>query len=76
MRDDHKSQKKYPSPSKQTNRAEPKMPTPSGEGFAQAKTVTAGEVITNSEGDVVGEKAKVKAAYGQTKGLLWYRYIK
>jgi hypothetical protein len=52
------------------------MPTPSGEGFAQAKTVKAGEVITNSEGDVVGEKAKVKAAYGQTKGLLWYRYIK
>jgi hypothetical protein len=67
---------KYPSPSKQTNRSDPKVPTPSGKGFAQAKTVKAGEVITNSEGDVVGEKAKVKAAYGQTKGLLWYRYIK
>ena len=67
---------KYPSPSKQTNRPDPKVPTPSGKGFAQAKTVKAGEVITNSEGDFVGEKEKVKAAYGQTKGLLWYRYIK
>ena len=76
MRDDYKSQKGYPSPSKQTNRPEPKIPTPSGKGFAQAKTIKAGEVITNSEGAVVGEKAKVKAAYGQNKGLLWYRYIK
>ena len=67
---------KYPSPSKQTNRPDPKVPTPSGKGFAQTKTVKAGECITDSEGNVVGEKAKVKGAYGQTKGLLWYRYIK
>jgi|TARA_R100000008_G_scaffold57071_1_gene35245 hypothetical protein len=61
---------KYPSPSKQTNRPDPKVPTPSGKGFAQTKTVKAGECLDEPE------KAKVKAAYGQTKGLLWYRYIK
>ena len=36
----------------------------------KTKSVEAGECLDEPE------KAKVKAAYGQTKGLLWYRSIK
>jgi hypothetical protein len=41
----------------------------------KTKSVKAGEV-TDAKGKVVGKESKVKAAYGQTKGLLWYNYIK
>jgi len=40
------------------------------------QSVTAGEVNTDAKGNVVGKESKVKASYGQTKGLLWYNYIK
>jgi hypothetical protein len=38
--------------------------------------VEAGKLNIDSDGKVVGQESKVKAAYGQTKGLLWYNYIK
>ena len=42
----------------------------------KTQTITCGEVNTDAKGNVVGKESKVKAAYGQTKGLLWYNYIK
>ena len=68
MRDYYDAQKKYPSPSKQVNRAAPSEP--STQDDTRTKSVEAGKVLDTPE------KAKVKAAYGQTKGLLWYRSIK
>jgi hypothetical protein len=38
--------------------------------MTKIESVEAGECLDEPE------KAKVKAAYGQTKGLLWYRSIK
>tara|TARA_R110001583_G_scaffold27640_2_gene98531 strand:- start:16 stop:243 length:228 start_codon:yes stop_codon:yes gene_type:complete len=66
--------KAYPSPSKKGNRAEPSEP--SIVDNTRTQSVTAGEVNTDAKGNIVGKESKVKAAYGQTKGLLWYNYIK
>ncbi len=60
--------KDYPSPSKRVNRAEPSMPSMTD--TTRTQSVKAGECLDKPE------KAKVKAAYGQTKGLLWYRSVK
>ena len=60
--------KEDPAPSKKVSRpapSEPKMVD-----TTRTESVKEGECLDTSE------KAKVKAAYGQTKGLLWYRYIK
>lgn len=64
----------YPSPSKKANRPAPSEPKMVDN--TKTQTVTAGEVNTDAKGNVVGKESKVKAAYGQTKGLLWYNYIK
>ena len=66
--------KKYPSPSKQVNKPDPSEPKMVDS--TKTQSVTAGEVNTDAQGKVVGKESKVKAAYGQTKGLLWYNYIK
>ena len=66
--------KAYPSPSKKANRPAPSEPAMVDS--TKTKSVTAGEVNTDAKGKVVGKGSKVKAAYGQTKGLLWYNYIK
>jgi hypothetical protein len=68
MREYYDAQKKYPSPSKQVNRAAPSES--SVQDDTRTKSVEAGVCLDTPE------KAKVKAAYGQTKGLLWYRSIK
>ena len=60
--------KKYPSPSPKKSKAAPSFP--SVEDSTKTESVKAGECLETPE------KAKVKAAYGQTKGLLWYNYIK
>ena len=46
------------------------------EDSSKSQDVKAGECIKDSDGKVVGQESKVKGAYGQTKGLLWYNYIK
>jgi len=74
MRDSSDNMKKYPSPSKQVNRPDPSEPKMVDN--TKTQSVTAGEVNTDAQGNVVGKESKVKAAYGQTKGLLWYNYIK
>jgi|TARA_R110002073_G_scaffold1165_5_gene8480 hypothetical protein len=66
--------KDYPSPSKKVNRSAPSEPKMVDN--TKTQTVAAGEVNTDAKGNVVGKESKVKAAYGQTKGLLWYNYIK
>tara|TARA_R100000995_G_scaffold83057_1_gene58127 strand:- start:1085 stop:1312 length:228 start_codon:yes stop_codon:yes gene_type:complete len=66
--------KAYPKPSKKANRADPSEPTI--EDTTRTVSVKEGEVITDAKGKVVGKESKVKASYGQTKGLLWYNYIK
>jgi len=66
--------KAYPSPSKKANRAEPSEPTMVDN--TRTQSVKEGEVNMDAKGKVVGKESKVKAAYGQTKGLLWYNYIK
>jgi|TARA_E500000318_G_scaffold664_1_gene924 hypothetical protein len=66
--------KAYPSPSKKANRAEPSEPAMVDN--TRTKSVKEGEVNMDAKGKVVGKESKVKAAYGQTKGLLWYNYIK
>ena len=68
MREYYDNMKKYPSPSKVKNRAAPSEP--SIEDTTKTQSVDAGECLDTPE------KAKVKASYGQTKGLLWYRSIK
>ena len=65
---------KYPFPSPKKTKAAPSFP--SVEDSTKTQSVKAGEVNTDAQGNIVGKKAKVKAAYGQTKGLLWYNYIK
>jgi hypothetical protein len=59
---------KYPSPSPKKTKPAPSFP--SVEDSTKTQSVKAGECLETPE------KAKVKAAYGQTKGLLWYRSIK
>ena len=59
---------KYPSPSPKKTKASPSFP--SVEDTTKTKSVEAGYCLDEPE------EAKVKAAYGQTKGLLWYRSIK
>ncbi|WP_273071505.1 hypothetical protein [Marinobacter sp.] len=66
--------KDYPNPKSQG--AKQKMSVPSVEDTTRSEVVKAGECIKDSDGKVVGQESKVKAAYGQTKGLLWYNYIK
>jgi hypothetical protein len=66
--------KEYPSPKSQG--AKQKMSVPSVEDTTNSKVVEAGKLNMDSDGKVVGQESKVKAAYGQTKGLLWYNYIK
>ena len=60
--------KEYPSPSPKKAMADPFFP--SVKDTTKTKTVEAGYCLDKPE------KAKVKAAYGQTKGLLLYRSIK
>ncbi len=64
----------YPSPKSQGTKQ--KMSVPSMEDTTKSEVVKAGELNMDSDGKVVGKESKVKAAYGQTKGLLWYNYIK
>lgn len=66
--------KEYPSP--KSPGAKQKMSVPSVEDTTNSKVVEAGKCIKDADGKVVGQESKVKAAYGQTKGLLWYNYIK
>ena len=64
----------YPAPSKKASKPAPSVHTV--EDTTKTEVVKAGEVNTDAKGNVVGKESKVKAAYGQTKGLLWYNYIK
>ncbi len=64
----------YPTPKSQGTKQ--KMSVPSMEDTTKSEVVKAGELNMDSDGKVVGKESKVKAAYGQTKGLLWYNYIK
>tara|TARA_R110000737_G_C14314678_1_gene438569 strand:+ start:340 stop:546 length:207 start_codon:yes stop_codon:yes gene_type:complete len=68
MREYFDDMKKYPSPSKKANRSEPSESAVVDS--TRIESVKAGECLDEPE------KAQVKAAYGQTKGLLWYRSIK
>ena len=65
---DYYGNDKYPSPSPKKTKAAPSFP--SVEDDTKTKSVEAGYCLDEPE------KAKVKAAYGQTKGLLLYRSIK
>tara|TARA_R110000744_G_scaffold96444_1_gene186373 strand:+ start:5560 stop:5769 length:210 start_codon:yes stop_codon:yes gene_type:complete len=60
--------KAYSSPSKKSNRPEPSES--SIVDNTRTQSVKAGECLDKPK------EAKVKAAYGQTKGLLWYSSIK
>ena len=62
MREYYDAQKKYPSPSKQVNRSAPSDPSMTDD--TRTQSVEAGVCLDKPE------EAKVKAAYGQTKGLL------
>ena len=64
----------YPAPSKKASKPAPSVPAM--EDTTKTEVVKAGEVNTDAKGNVVGKESKVKAAYGQTKALLWYNYIK
>lgn len=64
----------YPAPSKKASKPAPSVPAM--EDTTKTEVVKAGEVNTDAKGNVVGKESKVKAAYGQTKGLLWYNHIK
>ena len=68
VRDYFDKMKKYPSPSKQVNKPDPSEPKMVDS--TKTQSVKAGVCLDEPE------EAKVKAAYGQTKGLLWYRSIK
>jgi hypothetical protein len=61
--------KDYPSPSKKVNRGLLLVNLVMVDN-TKTQSVQAGECLDKPE------EAKVKAAYGQTKGLLWYRSIK
>ena len=65
---DYYGNDKYPSPSPKKTKATPSFP--SVEDDTKTKSVEAGYCLDEPE------KAKVKAAYGQTKELLWYKSIK
>ena len=65
---DYYGNDKYPSPSPKKAKAAPSFP--SVEDSTKIESVEAGYCLDEPE------KAKVKAAYGQTKGLLWYRSVK
>ena len=65
--------KNYPKPKSMGSSSS--MSDPSVQDDTRTKDVKAGELITKDD-KVVGEKAKMKAGYGQTKGLLYYKYIK
>tara|TARA_R100001369_G_scaffold10845_1_gene24132 strand:- start:2061 stop:2270 length:210 start_codon:yes stop_codon:yes gene_type:complete len=58
----------YPSPSKKATRSAPS--DSAMQDSTRTESVKAGECLDKPE------EAKVKAAYGQTRGLLWYRSIK
>ena len=60
--------KEYPSPSPKKAKADPSFS--SVKDTTKTKTVEAGYCLDKPE------KAKVKAAYGQTKGLRWYSSVK
>lgn len=66
--------KEYPAPSAQAKKST--FSEPSVEDTTKTQEVKAGEVNRDAQGNVVGKPSKQKAAYGQTKGLLWYNYIK
>jgi|TARA_R100000365_G_C2719656_1_gene52570 hypothetical protein len=68
MREYYDKLKKYPSPSPKKAKADPSFP--SVKDTTKTKSIEAGYCLDKPE------KAKVKAAYGQTKGLLWYRSVK
>ena len=68
MREYYDKMKGYPSPSKKANRAQPSESSMTD--TTRTKSVEAGVCLDKPE------EAKVKAAYGQKKGLLWYRSIK
>ena len=65
---DYYGNDKYPSPSPKKTKAAASFPTMKDD--TKTQSVKAGECLDKPE------EAKVKAAYGQTKGLLWYRSIK
>ena len=64
----------YPAPSKK--RVNMHLAYMLWKTLLKLEVVKAGEVNTDAKGNVVGKESKVKTAYGQTKGLLWYNYIK
>jgi len=68
MREYYDKMRSYSSPSKRVNKAAPSASSPVDS--TRTKSVKEGVCLDTPE------KAKVKAAYGQTKGLLWYRSIK
>ena len=68
MREYYDKTKSFPSPSKKANRSAPS--DPAVQDSTRTQSVEAGACLAKPE------EAKVKAAYGQTKGLLWYRSIK
>ena len=67
MREFYDSMKKYPSPSPKKAKAAPSFP--SVEDKTRTQSVKAGACLDTPE------KAKVRGANGQTKGLLWYRSV-
>jgi hypothetical protein len=68
MREYYDKMRSYSSPSKRVNKAEPSASSPVDS--TRTKSVKEGVCLDKPQ------EAKVKAAYGQTKGLLWYRSIK
>ena len=63
----------YPAPKSSAKSSA--MSDPSVQDDTRTEEVKAGELIIKDD-KVAGEEAKMKAGYGQTKGLLYYRYIK
>tara|TARA_R100001369_G_scaffold4674_2_gene13257 strand:+ start:690 stop:896 length:207 start_codon:yes stop_codon:yes gene_type:complete len=68
MREYYDKMKSFPSPSKQSNRSESSESSITDN--TKTESVKAGVCLDTPQ------KAKVKGANGQTKGLLWYRSIK
>jgi hypothetical protein len=67
MREYYDKMKSFPSPSKQSNRSAPSKSSMTD--TTRTESVTAGVCLDTPE------KAKVRGANGQTKGLLWYRSV-
>jgi len=65
--------KNYPKPKSMGGSST--MSDPSVQDETRTKDVKAGELIIKDD-KVSGEEAQMKAGYGQTKGLLYYKYIK